>query len=80
MYFIINNREGDTYVEQVTKKELVERIQPEEGEECCYYGNVGFLDEIDNSDTNYWDDNILIIKGEIVVPAPKKIVKTYDVK
>lgn len=78
-YFIISNSDGNTTVEQVDKNTLLERIQPEEGEECCYYGRVGFLNEINEGDTDYWGDNILIIKGEIVTPKPKKVIETFEV-
>jgi len=79
-YFIISNSDGDTSVDPVTKEELIKRITPEEGEGENYYGNCGFLSKIDDIDTNYWGDNILIIKGEIIAPRPKEIVKTFDVE
>ena len=79
-YFIISNSDGDTTVEMVDKDELLKRIQPEDGEEdFCYYGRVGFLAKIEENDTNYWGGNILIIKGEIITPKPKKVVKTFDI-
>ena len=78
-YFIIRNSGGDTRVDQVSKEELLKRIQPEEDEERCYYGRIGFLGKIEDSDTNYWGDNILIIKGEIVTPKPKIVIETFDV-
>lgn len=78
-YFIISNSDGDTSVEQVDKETLVDRIKPEEGEKFCYYGEVGFMDKIKDNDTNYWGNNILIIKGEIISPKPKKVVETYEV-
>ena len=79
-YFIIHNGEEDTTVEEVTKEVLLERITPEEGEECNYYGNGGFLSSIPKNDTNYWGDNILIIKGEIVVPEKKEVVTAFKIK
>jgi len=72
-YFIISNCDGDTEVEVVSETELLKRIDPEEE----YYGEVGFLDKIEDNDTNYWGDNILIIKGKIVVPKPKDVVVKY---
>jgi len=78
-YFIISNSDGETTVDQIDKDTLIERIQPEEGEECNYYGRAGFLNKIEDSDTNYWGDNILIIKGEIISPKPKTVIETYEV-
>jgi hypothetical protein len=76
-YFIIHNSDGDTTVEQVDKETLIKYLQPEEG--GCYYGKVGFLNKIADTDTNYWGDNILIIKGEIVTPRPKQVVLSIDI-
>jgi len=73
LYFIISNSE----IEQVSEEELLNRIRPEDV--ACYYGRVGFLEVIEESDTNYWGDNILIIKGEIVTPKPKKVVETFEI-
>jgi hypothetical protein len=78
-YFIIYNSDGDTNVRQVDKETLIKRIQPEGDEGNCSYGKVGFLDKIDNSNTDYWGDNVLIIKGEIVTPRPKKVILTFDI-
>ena len=73
MYFVIHNSDGETTVEKMSKEKLLERINDE------HYGKVEFIDGIGNNDTNYWGDDILIIRGEIVVPKPKKIVETYDI-
>jgi len=74
-YFIINNSDGDTYVEKVDRNELLNRLNDRE-----YYGyNVNFLDKIPNDDTNYWRENdILIIKGKILVPKPKTVIKEFE--
>jgi hypothetical protein len=43
-----------------------------------YYGRqIGFINRIGNPDTNYWGENILIIKGDYVSPQPVEIVKEY---
>lgn len=67
-YFVIRNSDGDTRVDVLSKEELDEHLTPnEEGEH--YYGKSGVLSDVpDNNDTNYWGDNILIIKGQIVGP------------
>ena len=61
-YYIISNSDGDTTVVEVTKDELINRMNPED----TYYGDKSFLQKITNNDTNYWGENILIIKGCIV--------------
>lgn len=73
-YFIIHYGEDGTSVEQVDKNELLDRIKEQ------YYGEVGFKNEIgDDSDTNYWGGDLLIIKGEIVVPNSVEVTTKYDI-
>jgi hypothetical protein len=76
-YFIIRNLDGDTHVENISKKALLERLNEED-----YGSDVKFLDEIpnDDSDTNYWGEGILIIKGEIVTPKEKHVVTEFDIE
>jgi len=76
MYFIIQNSDGDTTVQQVPKEELARRLTPDKNGDNSY-GSDGFLEEIKEDDTNYWGENILIIKGDIVSPKPKDVVKSY---
>lgn len=75
-YFVISNSDGETSVEEVTKEELLSRIQPEDGTD--FYGGRGFISDLNETDTNYWGDNIMIIKGSLVVPKPKEVVKEYE--
>ncbi len=42
--------------------------------------NEGFLDSIKEHNTNYWGNNHLIIKGRIIVPQEKIVVKELDIK
>ena len=67
-YFVIVNIDGDTYIDNIPKEELETRLN--EG----YYGDGSCFEKIDNSNTNYWKNNILIIKGEIVVPKEEEVV------
>ena len=71
-YFVIFHGEGDTGVEQMNRETLLERLDEE------YYGDDGFLKELEDGDMNSWGGKILIVKGEIVVPKPKTVVKTYE--
>ena len=78
-YFIISNSDGDTSVTQMNRDELLEALQNDEGEEgTSYWGAVDFIDNLDEGDTNCWGGDILIIKGNILVPTPKKVVTSYD--
>lgn len=71
-YFVINNSEGDTRVEELTEEVLKERLAD------GYYGRqIGFINRIGNPDTNYWGENIMIIKGTLVSPVPIEVVKEY---
>lgn len=72
-YFVIRNSDGDTIVNTITKEELLERIR--DGN----YPNIFNTMPVDG-DTNYWGDNILIIKGKIVVPEAKQVVTEYDIE
>ena len=74
-YFVICNSDGDTTVDCLTKEELLERLDPEDS----YYGNGGYLKEISDTDTNYWGEKVLIIKGEVVVPKEVKVVTEIDI-
>ena len=75
MYYVIHNGEGDTTVNVYTKEELLRHI--EEG----YWGmDTKIMTEFPNdSDTNYWGGEILIIKGNMVSPVEKKVVTEYDI-
>jgi len=72
-YFIISNSDGDTTVDKISKEELLRRLNE------SYYGNVEYKNQVEESDTNYWGEGVLIIKGEIVVPEPIETVKEYDI-
>ncbi len=73
MYFVIRNSDGDTSVTPMTKDQLLEFINEDEGSD--------FLSSVpSNHDTNYWGDKILIIKGEVVTPTAKEKVIEYTIK
>lgn len=71
--YVIYNSEGDVRVSSLTDEELDKRIAEE------YWGDVGVLTHVPTHDTNYWGDNILIIRGEVVdmsaVLALKEVAK-----
>ncbi|HET8688315.1 MAG TPA: hypothetical protein VFM18_17030 [Methanosarcina sp.] len=70
-YFVIRNSDGDTYVEQMSQTELEEKLSEN------YWGDVKFLDAVPDSDTNYWGEVILIIRGSIAVPRAEEVVVRY---
>lgn len=74
-YFVITNSDGDTHVDVLNKEELLKRIN--EG----YYGsNREIFDKLPKeSDTNYWGDGILIIKGSLVSPKPISKITEYTI-
>lgn len=77
-YYIICNMDGDTNVEEITKEELLKRLQPDE-DGNLYYGCHEFMSKITQTDTNYWGDDLLIIKGSIVTPKPIEVVTKYEI-
>lgn len=73
-YFIISNSDGDTTVEAVDKDTLLKRIEED------YYGG-GILEGLPKeNDTNYWGDNILVIKGKVVSPVAEQVVTKYSIE
>ena len=75
MYYVISNSDGDTRIDILSDSDLKERLNEK------YYGNVGFMTPSQlkntNCDPNCWGENILIIKGEIVIPQPICKVTEY---
>jgi len=73
-YYVISNSDGETYINEYSKEELLKIIS---NDDCEY----NFIDNIKIDNTNYWDykDN-LIIKGKIVVPKEKKVVLERDIE
>ena len=73
-YYVIHNSDGDTTVYEYTKKELLEILNEDDR------GYIKYFDEIPyETDTNYWGEGALIIRGEVVKPKEKKIVVNFDI-
>lgn len=82
MYFVITNSDGYTRVTPVSKETLMKEITPDDDGNTDYghIDNITFLDAIpEDTDTNYWGEGILIIKGEIVTPKPKEVVRSLEI-
>ena len=73
-YFVIHNGDGDTTVNEYTKKELIAEI-----EDNAWGDAVAFENIPNDNDTNYWGGGILIIKGKIIKPREKEVVIKFDV-
>lgn len=74
-YFVIRNSDGDTHIDVYTKEQLMKRINdPDESFPHC----IDYFDF--NSDTNYWGDSIMIIKGKLISPTPVETVTVYEVE
>lgn len=81
-YFIIKNFSDGISIEHVTKDELLKMITPDEYG-YHYYGDkkLKFLDYIPGLDDGnlYMDDNeIIVIKGNFVIPKEKQVVIQYE--
>jgi hypothetical protein len=72
-YFIITNSDGDTTVTEMTKTQLLRAIEEN------YWGDRVCLADIPRSDTNYWGESILIIKGKVVIPEPEQVITKYKI-
>lgn len=76
MYYVIHNSDGYTTVTLLNKDELIERVNDN------YWGSdVEYLDSIPReTDINYWGEGkVLIIKGDVSVPKPKKVIETFEI-
>ena len=72
-YFVIRNSDGDTTVHEYDREHLLHDIQAGE------YGKV--LAELpEDSDTNYWGNGVLIIKGKVVQPKAEQVVTKYNIE
>lgn len=73
-YLIFCDEDGDVSVEEYIKPDLLKALQDED------YGPIGFIDKLGDNDPQYWGNNALIIKGEIVKPKPKTVFKELEIK
>lgn len=71
-YYVIHQSDQDCYITEHTKESLLKDIKDAEG-------HMRFAQDVKKSNPAYWNDKYLIIKGEIVVPKPKQVVKEWDI-
>jgi len=76
MYFVISNSDGDISVSAYSKEELEEKFNDE------YFGKLPvFVRDLSYININLMgDDNLLIIRGELVVPKAVEVVKRYSLE
>lgn len=76
-YFAITSGEDGTKVQQLTKEELLNRLNND------HWGPVDFLSRVPSQDKGYFtgcgENPMLIIKGEIVRPREIKTVVELDI-
>lgn len=74
-YFVLRcTEDGDHYIGEFTKEQVLKNIQPYSEDEPPEWDDVA--DAIPRSLNSFVGQ--IIIKGEIVVPTPKTVVKEYD--
>ena len=79
-YFVIScSEDGHAFVDVYDRDRLLTDLKLKDqtwGPDVSFIPAAG-LDG--NADPAYWENNILIIKGEIVVPKPIDVVKEYEI-
>ena len=73
IYFVIRNSDGDTTIEQMTRTDLLRRLNNGD------YPNI-FAKIPSSTDTNYWEEKVLIIKGTVVSPEVKQVITEYTIE
>ncbi len=70
-YYIITHDEDGSRIYEFSKEELEEKINKKDSGFC----SSNYLDSLKENDPNYWgDDEMLIIKGNIIVPKNKEVI------
>jgi hypothetical protein len=74
-YFLLKNSESCFYIKKfITSDELVAYI--DDYFEGC---TMRFLNHIPKDMDEFYEDDLIVIKGEIIEPKPIEIVKTYKI-
>lgn len=74
-YYLIDCLDGEAYVEELTKREILEMM----GEWQHLRESPEVLDTIPSTNPAYWKGKLVIIKGEIVTPRAKQVVTEYEI-
>ena len=84
-YFIISNDQGETTIQKVDKEDLLLEIKPRLEKETNFLERLTFMTEVKGKliyrifPSHPDCAEILIIKGEIVIPKPIEVVKKFDI-
>lgn len=70
-YFLIGVSEDGAYIEEI--KDIAKFLE----ERAAYHD---FAPKLPDGDLNYWNDKVVLIKGEIVTPRPVQVVTKYEVE
>jgi len=83
MYIVIRrDPDGDVDVHSKTKKELQDYLNDEEYFDPAFCNIISENEFEGESSPQYWkgEEVLLIIKGDVVVPKIKKVVKEWEVE
>ena len=73
-YIVMVASEDGFSIDAVSKETLLLRLAND------YWGEKEIGEKIPGeTDPNYWGDQLVIIKGDVVVPRPKKVVEEYEI-
>lgn len=72
-YYLITNSEGEPYIRELDKEELIEELNEEEVDVSK------FMNKLEKGDMNYWGYKKIIIKGKIVTPNPVQTITEYKI-
>lgn len=76
-YFLISCGEGEPQFEEITKEEILERLEDEE--DGSIEAESFMVDGGINEDMNYWGNNKVLIKGRIIKPKGKEVAVKYEI-
>ncbi|SNS23026.1 hypothetical protein SAMN05446037_1006127 [Anaerovirgula multivorans] len=83
-YFVIQNNADGVCIDSVDEKTLLERLRTDEQGESYYGADMEFLDYLPDiyAGSFMWgdDNHVVIIKGNVVVPKPVKVVTEYTLE
>ena len=58
-----------------TKQELIQDLELEENQKLVFIDNPEAIENIRN-----WHNEVAVIKGDLIVPRPKKVVQSFEIK
>ena len=77
VYFVIRSSHGYSAIDQYMKEDLLKMLDESDKDK-----DLDWFSELpDARNMQRWDyGKLLIIKGEVVAPFPKTVVKKYDIE